>query len=126
MHRPHSLTAKPSVKLPLAGQPDAAATIERLQQEIERLSLQLDSQNSSKPPSSDSYSRNLKKQKMSEDKTTEPKRKPGGQPGPGKTRTRVWLTALILRPQECSHCGSHDFVEQPVGPASSPVGSQSD
>ena len=66
--------------------------IEQLQQEIERLkvSLQLNSQNSSKPPSSDL----LKKPetpKPSSDQTTAPKRKPGGQPGhPGKTRTRVW------------------------------------
>ena len=93
-------------------------TIERLQQEIERLkvSLQLDSQNSSKPPSSDLLKK-PEKQKMSEDKTTEPKRKPGGQPGhPGKTRKGFGRVDRyeILRSQECSHCGSHDFVEQPV------------
>jgi len=59
MHRPHSLT-KPSVSLPTEQLVSLIVqqqqTIERLQQEIERLkvSLQLDSQNSSKPPSSDS------------------------------------------------------------------------
>ncbi len=96
MHRPHSLTAKLSVSCPRSSCDrlivQQQQTIERLQQEIERLkvSLQLDTQNSSKPPSSDLLKK-PEKQKTSEDKTTEPKRKPGGQPGhPGKTRTRVW------------------------------------
>jgi len=85
-------------------------TIERLQQEIERLkvSLQLDSQNSSKPPSSDLLKK-PGKQKMSEDKQPSPSGNQEGNRHPGKTRTRVWqMTALrILRPQNVP-TGSHD------------------
>lgn len=56
--------------------------IEQLQQEITRLkaSLQLDSQTSSKPPSTDLLKK-PEKAKESADKTGSAKRKPGGQPG---------------------------------------------
>ena len=93
--------------------------IEQLRQEIERLkvSLQLNSQNSSKPPSSDL----LKKPqtpKASSDKTSTAKSKPGGQPGhPGKTRKGFGRVDRyeVLRPQLCLQCGSQAFAEVPVG-----------
>lgn len=93
--------------------------IEQLRQEIERLkvSLQLNTQNSSKPPSSDL----LKKPetpKASSDQTSTAKRKPGGQPGhPGKTRIGFGRVDRyeVLRPQLCLQCGSQAFAEVPVG-----------
>jgi len=93
-------------------------TIERLQQEIERLKVSLqDSQNSSKPPSSDL----LKKPENRKCQKTKQPSPSGNQEG-----KRVILARLALvfgrvdrvanpPPPECSHCGSHDFVEQPVG-----------
>jgi len=97
--------------------------IEELQQEVERLklTLQKDSRTSSKPPSTDLL---LKPEKPRGDsargdseKKEAPKRKPGGQPGHlGKTRKgfkRVNRYEL-LKPQECPHCGSVEFVESPV------------
>ncbi|HEY9651899.1 MAG TPA: IS66 family transposase [Coleofasciculaceae cyanobacterium] len=80
--------------------------IEQLQQEVERLKakLQLDSQTSSKPPSTDLLKK-PKKPVAAQDKTTEKRRKPGGQPGhPGSTRKgfgrvdqlRAWVK---LQPQ---------------------------
>ncbi len=92
--------------------------IEQLQQEVFRLkaSLHKDSQTSSKPPSTDLLKK-PEKPGRSADKTAEPKRKPGGQPGhPGKTRKgfkRVDRYEL-LKPQHCPECGSIEFVESPV------------
>lgn len=94
--------------------------IEQLQQEIERLkvSLQLNSQNSSKPPSSDLLKKS-ETPKPSSDQTTGSKRKPGGQPGHPRLAPALVFGRVdrysILRPQQCFHCGSHEFVEQPVG-----------
>lgn len=92
--------------------------IEQLQQEITRLkaSLQLDSQTSSKPPSTDLLKK-PEKPKESADKTGAAKRKPGGQPGHlGKTRKGFGRIDRyeILKPQECLSCGSVEFVEAPV------------
>lgn len=92
--------------------------IEQLQQEITRLkaSLQLDSQTSSKPPSTDLLKK-PEKPKQSADKTGAAKRKPGGQPG-HLAKTRKGFGRIdryeILKPQECPHCGSLEFVEAPV------------
>lgn len=94
-------------------------TIEELKQEIERLrvSRDLDSKTSSKPPSSDL----LKKpetQKQEETASEEkPKRRPGGQPGhTGKTRKGFGRVDRyeILRPDQCSCCGGSEFRDSPV------------
>jgi transposase len=92
--------------------------IEQLQQEITRLkaSLQLDSQTSSKPPSTDLLKK-PEKPKEAADKTGAAKRKPGGQPGHvGKTRKGFGRVDRyeILKPQECPQCGSVEFAEAPV------------
>lgn len=92
--------------------------IEELQQEIFRLklSLQKDSQTSSKPPSTDLLKKPEKPQRDTE-KTTATKRKPGGQPGhPGKTRKGFGRVDRyeLLKPQVCLQCGSTEFVEAPV------------
>lgn len=92
--------------------------IEQLQQQINRLkaNLQLDSQTSSKPPSTDLLKK-PEKPKETGDKTGAAKRKPGGQPGHlGKTRKGFGRIDRyeILKPQECPHCGSMEFVEAPV------------
>ena len=63
--------------------------IEQLRQEINQLkrSARLDSQTSSKPPSTDLLKKPEKAKKLPETATEASKRKPGGQPGhPGKTR----------------------------------------
>jgi len=63
--------------------------IEQLTQEVNRLklSLNIDSQTSSKPPSSDLIKKPEKALDQSQTKEEPPKRKPGGQPGHiGKTR----------------------------------------
>jgi transposase len=94
--------------------------IEELKQEIEKLrvSRDLDSKTSSKPPSSDL----LKKpetQKQEEPALGEnPKRKPGGQPGhPGKTRKGFGRVDRyeLLQPEQCSCCGRSEFQDSPVG-----------
>jgi transposase len=92
--------------------------IEELQQEIFRLkiSLQKDSQTSSKPPSTDLLKK-PEKPRSDADKSSTPKRKPGGQPGhPGHTRKGFGRVDRyeLLKPQECPHCGSTEFVEGPV------------
>ncbi len=92
--------------------------IEQLQQEVERLkaSLQLDSQTSSKPPSTDLLKK-PEKPKTATDNTKAPKRKPGGQPGhPGHTRKGFGRVDRyeLLKPQKCSHCGCGEFVEASV------------
>ncbi len=92
--------------------------IEQLQQEVERLkaSLQLDSQTSSKPPSTDLLKK-PEKPKESSDPTKAPKRKPGGQPGhAGHTRKGFGRVDRyeLLKPQECPHCGGVEFVESRV------------
>jgi len=92
--------------------------IVQLQQEVERLkaSLQLDSQTSSKPPSTDLLKK-PEKPKDSPQATKAAKRKPGGQPGhPGHTRKGFGRVDRyeLLKPQECPNCGSMDFIESPV------------
>jgi transposase len=94
--------------------------IEELRQEIEKLKLSrnLDSKISSKPPSTDLLKKS-EKAKVDEDNKSEPskKRKPGGQPGhQGKTRkgfSRIDRIE-ILQPSICSHCGQQEFSAKPV------------
>ena len=79
--------------------------IKSLKEEIERLkvSRDLDSKVSSKPPSSDLLKKSEKK-KDTEKKT----RKPGGQPGhQGKTRKGFGRVdrICILKPEQCDRCG---------------------
>jgi transposase len=94
--------------------------IELLQQEVERLkvSAALDSQTSSVPPSSDLLKKPTKaKQEKQASQTNKPKRKPGGQPGhEGKTRKGFGRIDRyqVLRPEQCSHCGSSDLESEPV------------
>lgn len=90
-----------------------------LEQEVEKLkvSRDLDSLTSSKPPSGDLLKKSEKKQEDSNGDSETPKRKPGGQPGhPGKTRS--WFGRVdrfeILRFQFCHCCGQADFVSQPI------------
>lgn len=95
--------------------------IEQLRQAVNALqvSLHLDSQTSSKPPSTDllKKSEKAKASQPPETATETPKRKPGGQPGhPGKTRKGFGRVDRyeILRPQECPHCGFQEFAQAPV------------
>ena len=79
--------------------------IKSLKEEIERLkvSRDLDSQVSSKPPSSD-----LLKKSEKEKDTEKKRRKPGGQPGhQGKTRKGFGRVDRIeiLKPDQCVNCG---------------------
>ena len=89
-----------------------------LEQEVEKLKISrdLDSKTSSKPPCGDILKKSeLKPEDNNEDSQTT-KRKPGGQPGhTGKTRkgfSRVDRFE-ILRPQFCHCCGQTDFVSEP-------------
>lgn len=88
--------------------------IESLKEEIERLKLSrdLDSKISSKPPSSDLLKKTEKKKE-----TEKKKRNPGGQPGhQGKTRKgfdRVDRSE-ILKPEECDNCGQKLTVVKPI------------
>ena len=94
--------------------------IEQLKQEIEKLKLSrdLDSKTSSKPPSTDLLKKS-EKAKLQEDKFSEQKkkRKPGGQPGhQGKTRKGFAQIdrVEILQSSVCSHCGQEGLSDQPV------------
>lgn len=94
--------------------------IEQLRQEIEKLKLSrdLDSQTSSKPPSTDLLKKS-EKPKASEDEAddNDKKRKPGGQPGhQGKTRKGFARIDRIeiLQPSICSHCSQTEWLAEPV------------
>ena len=91
--------------------------IEKLQQELEKLKDKqpTNSKTSSKPPSSDLIQKSetvaLEGSKESE---TEPKPKPGGQPGHiGKTRKGFGRVDRyeISTPDSCEHCGSRELSE---------------
>lgn len=94
--------------------------IEQLSEEIERLrvSRDLDSQTSSKPPSTDLLKKSEKRTGTEPERPAdEKKRKPGGQPGhPGKTRQgfRRIDRREVLRPQQCSHCGQREWFDELV------------
>ena len=94
--------------------------VEQLQLEIEKLTVSrdLDSKNSSKPPSTDLLKKPEKaKTAQTTDKSQAPKRKPGGQPGhQGKTRqgfARVDRQE-VLSPQRCHQCGQSQWLREPV------------
>lgn len=93
--------------------------IVELEQEIDKLkvSRDLDSKISSKPPSGDILKKSENKQEDKPEESEATKRKPGGQPGhPGKTRkgfSRVDRSE-ILRPQVCSCCGQREFCAEPI------------
>ncbi len=90
-----------------------------LEQFVEKLkvSRDLDSSTSSKPPSGDILKKSENKQHQSDGDSQAPKRKPGGQPGhPGKTRKGFGRVdrVEILRPEFCHCCGQTDFVGEPI------------
>jgi transposase len=91
------------------------AIISEMKQEIERLRLSrdLDSKTSSKPPSGDILKKPEKKKSETEAESNNGKRKPGGQPGhQGKTRKGFGrIDRLeIIRPEYCTCCGHTAFA----------------
>lgn len=91
----------------------------QLEQEIEKLkvSRDLNSTTSSKPPSGDILKKSENKQQEQPEQRENPKRKPGGQPRhPGKTRKGFGRVDRyeILQPQECSCCGQKEFSNEPI------------
>lgn len=90
-----------------------------LEQELEKLkvSRDLDSKTSSKPPSGDIVKKSEKKLEEGDEEDKTPKRKPGGQPGhEGKTRKGFGRVDRfeILRPQLCRWCGQREFSGEPI------------
>jgi transposase len=93
--------------------------IVELEQQVEKLkvSRDLDSTTSSKPPSADILKKTENKLEDEPGENETPKRKPGGQPGhPGKTRKGFGRVDKfeILRPQVCSCCGQREFSGEPI------------
>jgi transposase len=93
--------------------------IVELEQEVEKLkvSRDLDSKTSSKPPSGEILKKSEKKPEDNQEEDKTPKRKPGGQPGhQGQTRKGFDRVARreILRPQLCSDCGRSNLVPEPT------------
>jgi transposase len=90
---------------------EARQKLKELEERITQLSisLNLDSKNSSKPPSTDLLKKSEKPKPTSQEEESKPKRKPGGQPGhQGSTRkgfNRIDRVS-ILSPVQCEHCGS--------------------
>jgi transposase len=94
---------------------EQSKVIRELQQEIERLkvSRDLDSSNSSKPPSGDIHKKSENKKAPPQEESNQPKKKPGGQPGhQGKTRKGFGRVDRyeILRPGNCVCCGQKAFA----------------
>jgi transposase len=94
-------------------------TITELEIEIQRIKVSnnLDSKTSSKPPSGDILKKPEKKPDSNNPDSEAPKRKPGGQPGhPGKTRKGFGRIDRfeILRPSLCSCCGHTNFASAPI------------
>ena len=91
--------------------------IEKLQQELEKLKERQpsNSKTSSKPPSSDLIQKSETAAfDNSKESESEPKRKPGGQPGHiGKTRKGFGRVDRyqISTPDTCEHCGSRELSE---------------
>lgn len=90
-----------------------------LEVEVQRLkvSKDLDSKTSSKPPSGDILKKPEKKEDNSGSDPEAPKRKPGGQPGhTGKTRKGFGRVDRfeILRPEFCDYCGTTGFIREPI------------
>lgn len=90
-----------------------------LEQEVEKIkvSRDLDSQTSSKPPSGDLIKKSEKKQQNNNEETQRKKRSPGGQPGHrGKTRKGFGRVDRweILRPELCDCCRMSVFSLEPI------------
>lgn len=86
-----------------------------LEEKVEKLkvSRDLDSSTSSKPPSGDILKKTENKQQDKLLESEAPKRKPGGQPGHlGKTRSGFGRVDRyeILRPEDCLYCGQKAFA----------------
>lgn len=82
-----------------------------------KVSRDLDSTRSSKPPSGDILKKTEKKLEDKPEENEGAKRKPGGQPGhQGKTRKGFGRVDRfeILRPQVCSCCGQRKFIGSPI------------
>lgn len=82
-----------------------------------KVSRDLDSTTSSKPPSGDILKKTENKLEDEAGESETPKRKPGGQPGhPGKTRKGFGRVDRfeILRPQVCSCCSQRKFSGEPI------------
>jgi transposase len=93
--------------------------IYELQQEVARLkvSRDLDSSNSSKPPAGDIVKKSETKKSPSPEESNQPKKRPGGQPGhQGKTRKGFGRVDRyeILRPEDCVYCGQKAFASVAV------------
>jgi transposase len=98
---------------------DLQKIILELQQEVEQLkvSRDLDSKTSSKPPSGDILKKSENKKAPPQEESNHPKRKPGGQPGhQGKTRKGFGKVDRyeILRPNDCICCGHKAFASVAV------------
>jgi transposase len=94
-------------------------TILQLQQEVELLKVtrDLDSSNSSKPPSGDIYKKSENKKASPQEESNPPKKKPGGQPGhQGKTRKGFGRVDRyeIISPTDCIYCGQKAFASVAV------------
>ncbi|MHC5718597.1 MAG: DUF6444 domain-containing protein [Nostoc sp.] len=82
-----------------------------------KVSRDLDSTTSSKPPSGDILKKTENKLEDKPEGNEAPKRKPGGQPGhQGKTRKGFGRVDRfeILRPQVCKCCGQKEFSNEPI------------
>jgi hypothetical protein len=98
---------------------EQSKAIRELQQEIERLkvSRDLDSSNSSKPPSGDIHKKSENKKAPPQEESNQPKKKPGGQPGhQGKTRKGFGRVDRyeIISPTDCVYCGQKAFASVAV------------
>ncbi|NEP41032.1 MAG: IS66 family transposase, partial [Okeania sp. SIO2H7] len=94
--------------------------IEKLEREIEKLKISrdLDSKSSSKPPSTDILKKSETAKHSEDNPKSEPKKRlPGGQPGhQGKTRqgfSRIDRIE-ILKPFVCINCGQTEFLSEPI------------
>lgn len=90
-----------------------------LEQEVQKLkvSRDLDSSTSSKPPSGDILKKSENQEQPGSENSEILKRKVGGQPGHlGKTRKGFGRVDHfeVLRPQFCSCCGSTGFIKEPI------------
>ncbi|MEH2283691.1 MAG: IS66 family transposase [Nostoc sp.] len=90
-----------------------------LEEKVEKLKISrdLDSKISSKPPSGDILKKTENKQQDKLLESEAPKRKPGGQPGhQGKTRKGFGRVDRyeILRPTDCVYCGQKAFANVAV------------
>src|SRR4028119_129270 len=90
--------------------------LEKKIQEL-KVSRDLDSIISSKPPSANLLKKTENKPEAQPSESQTPKRKPGGQPGhPGKTTKGVRRVDRleILRAQVCRCCAQEEFSSEPI------------